>query len=383
MASSRKLTFNINHYNETIIGNTYQVPLMRYLKEKSLKKKNPVWENMCKDGVNENENIYDYSSNDKNSRIKNIIDEIFFLDNKYEMARFFQKHPYSYTPNSVLVPTRESIKQIKTEKDKTYFLKSGEYSVYGNKASYDKSQGHSGKGVFVIQDRNNKWMVSKMKQRNKYVLQDGVENMMLNEGRKFDIRTHALFLKVGNRFKMYMWHNSYLRICVNEYNPNSLNEGDHLTNIHRQHFKEGFDYNKNQKLLSDLPEYEEINKNIKDACKELFYSLNTNLKINVDENPAMWIVGLDFIIDNNLKPWLIEVNHNPGYLGEQNMRKYTKINYNSMVDLADNILEKVLRNQMINDFKTGGWKHIDTMIIPDSYPPNRKFFKPEPLKNEE
>lgn len=377
MSSSRKLTFNINHYNETIIGNTYQIPLMRYLKEKAEKKKQPVWENRCGESFNENDELYDYSSNDKNSKIKNMIDEIFFLDNKYEMSRYFNKHPFSYTPNSILINNKDELKNIKLQNDKLYFLKTGEYSVFGNKISYEKSEGHSGKGVFVIKKENEKWIGSKMKNRNKYVLQDGVENMLLNDGRKFDVRTHVLFLKIDNRFKMYMWHDSYLRICVNKYDEKSLKNNDHLTNVHRQHFKENFDFNKNQKLLSDLPEYDKINANIKNACKELFLSINQNLKIQADKRPSMWIVGLDFIIDNDLKPWLLEINHNPGFMGEQNQKKYKKINYSAMVDFADLILEKISRNQMINDYRTGGWKHIDSYIIADSYPVNKDFFTPE------
>lgn len=369
----KKLTFNIQHYNETIIGGTYQVPLLRYLKNEKSKK----WENHSDDSLLNNETIYDYSSNDKNSKIKNLIEEIFFLDNKFEMASYFNQYGYSYSPQTILIPNEEVANSIKIN-NKSYFLKTGDFSVFGNKDPIKNNEGHSGIGVHLINENNANWLKSKMKKNKKYILQESVQNIMLNEGRKFDIRTHVLFLKTGNRFKMFMWNNSYLRICVDKYDETSLDSSIHLTNIHRQHYKKGFNFNTHQKLLSDLPEYESLNENIRDACKELFFTILRGVKFDENDGPAFWIVGLDFIIDRDLKPWLIEINHNPGFLGEQNPRKYKEINYKSVVDFADNILEKILKNQTVNDNQTGNWKLVSSVILPDSttLPPNKQFFTP-------
>lgn len=356
---SKKLTFNIQHYNEKIIGGTYQIPLMRSLK--TIRKNN--WINCCKDNLQNNDKIYDYSSNCKNSRINNTIDEIFFLDNKYDMAEFFNSTNYKYSPKTYLLPDKNSVSLI-PKINNFLFLKTGDFSVYGNTEPMHKIEGHSGKGVHVINGSKHNLIKNKMKDTKKYIIQEGVTNLLLNKKRKFDIRTHILFVKTSNSFQMFMWNKSYMRICADQYNPKLSNESNHLTNVHRQHFKKGYDFIKNQMFLSDIPEGNKINENIRKACKELYIIILKNIVFNDDTKPSFWVVGFDFIIDNNLKPWLLEINHNPGFMGEQNIRKYNEINLNSMRDFSRYILEKILKGKNINTNDVGGWIHIFSTIFP-------------------
>ena len=159
-----------------------------------------------------------------------------------------------------------------------------------------------------------------------YIIQKYIEKPFLIHKRKFDIRCYSLITSVNSVIQGYAYADGYLRTTSIEYNTKEIsNNFIHLTNDAIQKhsdeygkFEDGnkLSYKDFQRYLdfhcSDrrinfvtdiLPEIKNI---IKDTIKAVYLKIDPNKRLN-----CMEIFGYDFMLDNNLKPWLIEVNTNP------------------------------------------------------------------------
>ena len=102
------------------------------------------------------------------------------------------------------------------------------------------SQGYGGDGVQMF--NNVSQLVDQFgtcPNKLEYIAQEHVGNMLLVEGRKFDVR--ALILVAGTRPVMVFYHDGYLRVSIRKYNPRAAGREVHLTNSHVQVTSKGFD----------------------------------------------------------------------------------------------------------------------------------------------
>ncbi len=137
------------------------------------------------------------------------------------------------------------------------------------------------------------------------VAQEYIQNPLLHEGRKFDIRIFAIM--VGDNPNMYVYPSL---LCRTSSYPFTLNNFDnlyiHITNHIIQ--KEGPDYENYEKgniVILNL----DILPQIKDIIKDVF---NASLdKIGSMYKTSFEIFGFDFMVDDTMKVKLIEVNENP------------------------------------------------------------------------
>ena len=155
-----------------------------------------------------------------------------------------------------------------------------------------------------------------------YVIQKYIESPMLFNHRKFDVRMWVL---VTHDNSCYYFPEGYIRTASETYSisSNSLeNKFMHLTNNAIQ--KEGEQYEKyekgNQVSFEDFKEflrdnycYDTFEKILEGVVNMISISLSA---VKEKLNPRLRkhcfeIFGYDFIIDSDLKPWLIEVNTNP------------------------------------------------------------------------
>lgn len=160
--------------------------------------------------------------------------------------------------------------------------------------------------------------------RSKVVLvQKYLEKPLLYHNRKFDIRIWVLLTQ---EFHVYVFKEGHLKTCSIDYNIDSLNKYRHLTNYSLQKKStcfskyengnevsfEQFDiYLKQIRPNDSIDLKEDILKRIKNIIAMSFYSVKT--KINcLDRKYCFELFGYDFILDNGLNPFLIEVNSNPG-----------------------------------------------------------------------
>ncbi|OMJ68400.1 hypothetical protein SteCoe_34156 [Stentor coeruleus] len=179
-----------------------------------------------------------------------------------------------------------------------------------------------------------------------YIIQKYIENPFLVNKRKFDIRLYTLITSTNGIAQAYFYQEGYIRTSSKDYNRKAIdNKFIHLTNDAVQ--KKADDYGKfengNKMSYKDFQKYLD-NKRIP---KNFFYDILPNIKkIVLDTIKASFldldkrkrthtfeIFGYDFLLDSDLRPWLLEINTNP------------------CLELSSTILARIIPAMVENAFK--------------------------------
>lgn len=186
-----------------------------------------------------------------------------------------------------------------------------------------------GKGIFLINKlaQVKKWATGLMAgpgripAQEAYIVSRYVNNPLLVGGKKFDLRIYVVVTSY-KPLKAYVSRLGFARFCNVKY---SAEVGDidnmyvHLTNVAIQ--KHGEDYNEshgNKWTIENLRLYLEGTHG-KRATDGLFaginevmiHSLKSVQNVIINDRHCFELYGYDLLIDENLKPWLIEVNASP------------------------------------------------------------------------
>jgi tubulin polyglutamylase TTLL1/tubulin monoglycylase TTLL3/8 len=157
-----------------------------------------------------------------------------------------------------------------------------------------------------------------------YIVQKYLDRPYLIHKRKFDLRLYALMTSINGGFQGYYYSEGYIRTSSREFTLKNLDRMIHLTNDAVQ--KKGEDYGRfesgNKLSYRDFQRYLDSNyatpvsfQNdvlpkmvglMKDTMLATFTRLDPRPKRHSFE-----VYGYDFMLDAELKPWLIEVNTNP------------------------------------------------------------------------
>lgn len=159
-----------------------------------------------------------------------------------------------------------------------------------------------------------------------FILQKYIEKPFLINKRKFDIRLYTLVTAVNGVIQAYFYSEGYLRTSSKEFSLKDIsNKLVHLTNDAVQKYSD--DYGKfeqgNKLSYSDFQRYLDLHYReshidfrsdivpkmkhmAKDTVQAVFLKLDPRCRVHTFE-----IFGYDFMLDEDLKPWLIEVNTNP------------------------------------------------------------------------
>ena len=162
--------------------------------------------------------------------------------------------------------------------------------------------------------------------RRTYIVQKYIENPFLYRNRKFDIRCYSLVTSVNGVIQGYYYPEGYIRTSCREFDLESVwDRYVHLTNDAVQKYSE--DYGRfemgNKLSYADFQRYLEqrypvyapkfhsqvlpaIRRLVKDTMEATFLKLDPKRR-----HPSFEVFGYDFMLDSELKPWLIEVNTNP------------------------------------------------------------------------
>ena len=155
------------------------------------------------------------------------------------------------------------------------------------------------------------------------IIQKYLEKPLLYQNRKFDIRIWILL--IGNQENyVYIFKEGHLKATCSEFDINSDSPYIHLTNYSVQKHNEDFS---KKEIGNEIPYksfQEDLDKNNtginfkKDIYPQIVYIIRLAIgaiksKINYHKLEYCFeIFGCDFIIDENYKPFLLEINTNPG-----------------------------------------------------------------------
>ncbi len=218
-------------------------------------------------------------------------------------------------------------------------------------------------------------------QKRSYIIQKYIEKPMLYKGRKFDIRCYTLLTSVNGNLQGYWYNEGYFRTSSKEFNlKNVTNRLIHLTNDAVQ--KKSDDYGKfeagNKLSYQDFQKYldsQDIKLNIvKDIVPQLKKIATDTIKaVSRKIDPArrhcsFEIFGYDFMIDEDFRPWLIEVNTNP------------------CLELSSPYLARLIPAMIENSIKyfylvTLSRIAIDPLFPPPPWPNSKKQQIPDAMEN--
>ena len=166
-----------------------------------------------------------------------------------------------------------------------------------------------------------KSIYSKMYCCNDIIIQKYLDNPLLYKKRKFDIRC---FVLLDSNLNLFYCKEGHLKGSSELYNVKSQNKFIHITNYSFQKksskfqkYEEGneISYNDFKLFLQEekipLEKFDIMIEQIKFLIKVSFKSVSKKL-YKLNNVLCFELFGYDFIIDNDFKPWILEINNNPG-----------------------------------------------------------------------
>ncbi|EGR30082.1 tubulin-tyrosine ligase family protein, putative [Ichthyophthirius multifiliis] len=214
-----------------------------------------------------------------------------------------------------------------------------------------------------------------------YIVQKYIDNPLLYQKRKFDIRCYLLICVVKGNLKAYWYQDGYIRTSCKEFNCKNLtNRMIHLTNDAVQKKCDDYgkyelgnklSYNEFQIYIdSNYPEqkfnfhqqvYQKMKQQALDCVKATFLKIDP-----LRREMSFEIFGLDYMISDDFKTWLIEVNTNP------------------CLELSSPLLAKIIPNMIENSFRIAidpifsppqpnVWNIDKKNYVPENFLENNKF----------
>jgi len=241
--------------------------------------------------------------------------------------RFQEKFPADYTYMTETY-TSQRINEFKR--------KYSNYKISKDDLWLVKPKGAArGKGIHFLKDVKDV--------RGTDVVTKYISNPLLLEKKKFDLRVYVL-VTGHDPLKIYIYKETFARMSSDEYDT-ELDDLDnvfkHLTNVSVNKKKKTQESNSfiwslpkvKRYLLEEYGvQFDEIWKKIEDIAIKAVITMNkaeidTEKKRfkNLKSNNTFELYGVDILIDDDLKPWLLEINLSPGLgskTGYQRSLKY-------------------------------------------------------------
>ena len=246
------------------------------------------------------------------------------ISRKVDLSKNFfqiQKHfpeQYNFHPKSFVMPTEKLLLKHYLEKappDKRTFL-------------IKPDLGSQGKGIYLIQDPESAVNITELA-----IAQECIPPYLI-DGLKFDFRVYALITSI-DPLRVYIYKDGLARFCTEPYEePNSKNLGEsykfltnyavNKTNTKFEQFHDGQGHKRSitcvlrqmlrngvdiDKLWAEIERIVLLTIIIGQPIISHYY--HSSIKTQDGRSRCFEILGFDIIVDKDLKPWVLEVNHSP------------------------------------------------------------------------
>lgn len=331
-------------------------------------------------------------------------------DNLYINFKKMQKNfpkDYTYMPETYIIPKnldifKEKIQNLDlTDKNHLWIVKPPFLS--------------RGRGIKILTDINS---IPK-----KAIISHYVSNPHLINGKKYDLRTYLLITGYCP-IKIYLFDNGLVRFCSEKYDldPKNMNEKFvHLTNYAVNKTNSKFESNEvvegeighkwtihtlKKYFIRNGLDFQKVWDKIKDVMVKIILSvadssIKTMKKFNLSSNNIFELHGVDILLDENLNPWLMEVNLNPSLDCDSNLDLVVKsklltdiYNIIGIIPFShdgkftpldkpnyykDSVEEAVIESLCEFERPSGGFERI--FPLKDNYEYYKKFIKSPGLEN--
>ncbi len=172
------------------------------------------------------------------------------------------------------------------------------------------------------------------KELREIVVQKYIENPLLIDGRKFDIR--AYMIVVCMKPYLVLYQPGYVRMSLNPYTTENFAKDKitHLTNNSVQKNHPNYKELKEKSIIyidslveniismGKLQSKEEYSVKVDKKIQEIMTLVFTVIKDKLDRKFGCFeLFGFDFLLDDNLNPYLIEINTNPALYTDTQVQK--------------------------------------------------------------
>ena len=322
-------------------------------------------------------NLYSTPYSIERKLIKNINNNII---NKYQKINRFYNYK-EYVSKSLLYYNYQELKN-KFPNDYNYMLET--YSYPDESDLIEKKFGN-----YTLKNNEDIWMIkpsigslglkitiltnfSEIKLKD-YLITKYLHNPHLIKGYKYDLRLHGLVSTI-KPMKLYLYNEGLVRLASEKYNFNineTQNRFSFLTNLFiNKKNKNKFIYPKNLENMEDSNlwnletfrkycarnniNFDKLNNEIADIFIKMILSVREKIIKEIERNKLQssnfyHLIGFDIILDENLKPYLLEANRLCGFRDDNDAEKY--YTFNIIADTLNIIGIRPINLNIVNESK--------------------------------
>ena len=199
---------------------------------------------------------------------------------------------------------------------------------------------------------------------NDIIIQKYLDNPLLYKKRKFDIRC---FVLLDSNLNLYYCKEGHLKGSSELYNVENSNKFIHITNYSFQKKTSNFEkyeygneisYEAFKQFLKEegFPpdKFNAMIEDMKFLIKISFKSVSKKI-YKTSDVLCFELFGYDFIIDNEFKPWILEINNNPG------------------LGISSPVIQKIIPRMIDDAFRLTIDKVFNTIYDNESFDKNGKY----------
>lgn len=278
---------------------------------------------------------------------------VILLKNLDEYDIIYEKTITSFLTNNLLNKLNNKLYLSKILKNSDYYPKTFEYNEIlklptDNELYFIKNVSkntYGGKGIIPI--RNFKNIDELLDDDSNYIIQKGIENPLLFNGYKGDIRILFLIIFYNNKLIFYLFNEGWIKTAQIKYDTNSINTAMQLTNVNQvgdSNFINNYPFTSNHKYYDKLfPKLKRIMKDVSIKIK------NEMIDYDSDYILEYQLCGPDIIFDDNYNPYLLELNTiKPAFLKKTNSEGVKNMKINVRTILYNNLFLKAIKNEKID-----------------------------------